>query len=77
MRVSQSQPMQDGTSGLSDARQQMLIEVLPPVLVLHLDRFRYDAAASGITKIGKSIRFESDLEVPLGTNFHLSRGSRC
>ena len=76
MRVSQSWPMQDGTSGLSDVSQQMLISVLPPVLVLHLNRFRYDAAASGIMKIGKSIRFESDLQVPLGTNFRFSRGSR-
>ena len=57
----QSQSMQDGTSGLSDASQQMLIEVLPPVLIIHLNRFRYDAAASSMTKIGKSIRFESDL----------------
>jgi hypothetical protein len=73
----QSQSMQDGTSGLSDASQRMLIEVLPPVLVLHLNRFRFDAAASVITKIGKSIRFESDLQVPLGTIFHFSRGSRC
>jgi hypothetical protein len=69
MHVFQSQSMQDGTSGLSDARQQMLIEVLPPVLVLHLNRFRYDAAASGITKIGKSIRFESKLEIPPSTIF--------
>ena len=69
MHVSQSQSMQDGTSGLSDASQQMLIEVLPPVLVLHLNRFRYDAAAGNTTKIGKSIRFESELEILPSTIF--------
>jgi hypothetical protein len=71
MRVSQSQSMQDGRSGSSDASQQMLIEALPPILVLHLKRFRYDddAAAGGITKIGKFIRFGPDLEIPLGTIF--------
>ncbi len=47
----------------------MLIEALPPVLVLHLNRVRYDAAAGGITKIKKSIRFGPDLEIPLGTIF--------
>ena len=47
----------------------MLIEVLPPVLVLHINRVRYDPAAGGIRKIGKSIRFGPDLEIPLGTIF--------
>ena len=60
--------MQDASpSGLSDASQQMLISALPPVLVLHLKRFQYDAVAGGITKIGKSARFEPELEIPLGT----------
>ena len=76
MRASQSQSMQDGPSGLSDASQRILIEALPLVLVLHLNRVRYDATAGGIMKIGKSIRFGPDLEIPLGTIFHLSRGSR-
>ncbi|KAI0280027.1 hypothetical protein BGY98DRAFT_1185711 [Russula aff. rugulosa BPL654] len=40
----------------------MLVSALPPVLVLNLRRFRYDAAAGGITKI---IQFEPDLEIPL------------
>ena len=41
LRVSQSQSMQDGASGSSgsDVSQQMLIEALPPVLVLHLKCF--------------------------------------
>jgi ubiquitin carboxyl-terminal hydrolase 10 len=54
-------------SGFGNASQQVLIEVLPPVLVLHLNRVRYDAAAGGITKIGKFIQFAPELEIPLGT----------
>ena len=69
--------MQDGLSGFSYARQQMLISALLPVLVLNLKRYRCDATAGGIMKIGKSIRFEPDLEIPLSTIFHLFRGSRA
>ena len=61
--------MQVGTSGLSNASQQVLIEALPPVLVLHLDRVRYDATAGGIMKIGKFIQLAPELEIPLGTIF--------
>jgi hypothetical protein len=61
--------MQDGPSGLSDVSQQILVEVLPPVLVLHLNRVRYDATAGGLMKIGKSIQFGPELEIPLGTVF--------
>jgi ubiquitin carboxyl-terminal hydrolase 10 len=43
------------------------IEALPPVLVLHLKRFLYDATADGIVKISKPIRFAPELEIPLGT----------
>ncbi|KAI0280025.1 hypothetical protein BGY98DRAFT_377067 [Russula aff. rugulosa BPL654] len=56
--------MQASTSDLGNTSQQVLIEALPPVLVLHLNRVRYDAAAGGVTKIGKSIRFGPDLEIP-------------
>jgi ubiquitin carboxyl-terminal hydrolase 10 len=69
MHVSQSQFMQDGPSGLSDASQQMLIEALPPVLVLHLKRFRYDVASDGVIKTSKPIQFSSGLEIPFGTIF--------
>ena len=69
MRVSQSQFMQDGPSGLSDVSQQMLIEALPRVLVLHINRVRYDANAGSLMKIGKSIQFAPELEIPLGTVF--------
>ncbi|KAI0267937.1 hypothetical protein BGY98DRAFT_925384, partial [Russula aff. rugulosa BPL654] len=63
-----SQPQsgeQVSESGLGNAIQQVLIEALPPVLVLHLNRVRYDAAAGGITKIGKFIQFGPELEIPL------------
>jgi ubiquitin carboxyl-terminal hydrolase 10 len=41
-------------------------EALPPVLVLHLERFLFDAAADGINKIDKRIQFTPELEIPLG-----------
>jgi hypothetical protein len=68
--------VQISASGLGNASQQVLIEALPPVLVLHLNRVRYDAAAGGITKIGKSIQFAPELEIPLGTIFTFNCGSR-
>ena len=68
-RISHSPSVQISASGLGNASQQILIEALPPVLVLHLNRVRYDAAAGGITKIGKSIQIAPELEIPLGTVF--------
>jgi ubiquitin carboxyl-terminal hydrolase 10 len=56
-----------GASGLGNASQRVLIEALPPVLVPHLNRVRYGAAAGGITKIGKAIRSGPELEISLGT----------
>jgi ubiquitin carboxyl-terminal hydrolase 10 len=69
MRVSQPQSVEDGPSGFADASQQMLIEALPPVLVLHLKRFQYDAAAGGVIKIGKAVQFSSEIEIPFGMPF--------
>ena len=66
MRISQPQV---SASGLDNASPQVLIEVLPPVLILHLNRVRYDVAAGGIKKIGKSIQLAPELEIPLGTIF--------
>ena len=60
---------QVGASGLDDASQQVLIEALPPVLVLHLNRVRYDVAAGCIKKIGRSIQLAPELEIPHGTIF--------
>ena len=47
----------------------MLIEALPPVLVLHLKRFLYDMAADRIAKINKPVQFAPELDIPLGTKF--------
>jgi ubiquitin carboxyl-terminal hydrolase 10 len=58
-----------GQSSSSKASQQVLLEVLPPILVLHLERFLYDVAADGIVKIGKPVQFAPGLEIPLGTMF--------
>jgi hypothetical protein len=57
--------VQVSASGLGNASQQVLIEVLPPVLVLHLNRVGYDTAAGGIMKIRRSIQFGPELEIPL------------
>ncbi|KAF8466268.1 hypothetical protein DFH94DRAFT_639384 [Russula ochroleuca] len=43
----------------------MHIEVLPPILVLHLKRFLYDAAVDDIVKISKPVQFVPELEFPL------------
>ena len=59
-------PVQLGPSGVGEGSQQVLIETLPPVLVLHLKRFLYDADADGIVKISKPVRFAPELEIPLG-----------
>ena len=61
--------MQVGQSGSSDVRQQVLLEALPPVLVLHLERFLYDAATDGTNKTSKPVRFAMELEIPPGTIF--------
>ena len=59
--------MQVSASGLGNASRQVLIEVLPPVLVLHLNRVGHDTAAGGIMKIRRSIQFGPELEIPLST----------
>jgi len=63
--ISQLQPVQVGLSCSSGASKQVQIEALPPVLVLHLERFLYDAAANGIVKISKPIQFAPELEISL------------
>jgi ubiquitin carboxyl-terminal hydrolase 10 len=68
-RISHLQPVQSVRLASSEASQQVLIEALPPVLVLHLKRFLYDAAADGIVKISKPVQFAPELEIPLGTIF--------
>ncbi|KAJ7114670.1 hypothetical protein C8R43DRAFT_902953 [Mycena crocata] len=46
-----------------DASQQVLIDALPPVLVLHVKRFCYDAVAGGVIKIGKQVTFGPELDI--------------
>ena len=65
-RISHLQPVQFGPSGCNVASQQVHIEALPPVLVLHLKRFLYDATADSIVKISKPVKFMPELEIPPG-----------
>ena len=64
--------MQVGQSGSSETSQQVLLEALPPVLVLHLERFLYDVAADSIKNINKPVQFAPELEIPPGTIFLMS-----
>ncbi|KAH9987597.1 hypothetical protein BJV77DRAFT_774473 [Russula vinacea] len=59
-----SQPVQVGQSNSSEANQRVQIEALPPILILHLERFLYDTVADGTNKISKPIRFPPELEIP-------------
>jgi ubiquitin carboxyl-terminal hydrolase 10 len=70
-RISHLQHVQPGPSGFSVASQQVFIEVLPPILVLHLKRFLYDAAADSTVKINKPVQFAPELEIPVGMIFSL------
>jgi ubiquitin carboxyl-terminal hydrolase 10 len=65
--VSRRRPVQVGQPSSSEASQQVLLEALPPVLVLHLERFLYDEAADGVVKIGKPVQIAPGLEISLGT----------
>ena len=56
-------------SNSSDANQQVDLEALPSILVLHLERFFHDAATDGVNKISKFVQFAPELEIPLGTIF--------
>ena len=62
-------PVQLGPSGPSEACQQVLVEKLPPVLVLHLKRFLYDVTTDAIVKIKKHVQFAPELEIPPGAIF--------
>jgi hypothetical protein len=64
--------LQVGQSSSLEASQQLQIEALPPVLVLQLERFLYDATTDGIVKIRKPIRLAPELEISLGMIFFVS-----
>ena len=49
----------------TEATKQMLIESLPPVLILHVKRIMYDPV-SGIGKNGKEVTFGPELEIRNG-----------
>jgi ubiquitin carboxyl-terminal hydrolase 10 len=61
--------VQVGQYSSSEASQQVLLEALPAVLVLHLKRFLYDAEADVLVKISKPVKFAPELEIPIGTIF--------
>lgn len=46
------------------ATKQIFVETLPPVLILHLKRFEYDANAHGTVKIWKKIGYPLELDMP-------------
>lgn len=46
-----------------DASQQVHIESLPPILILHLKRFLYDAKKGGVAKVGKQVAFTPELDI--------------
>lgn len=54
-----------GTVLQVDATQRMLLEELPPVLVLHLKWFTYDKNG-GLQKCIKQVDFDIDLEIGKG-----------
>lgn len=49
-----------------EASQQVLIDALPQILVLHMKRFCYDTDVGGVVKVGKQVRFGAELEVGAG-----------
>ena len=46
------------------ATKQVFIESLPPVLILHLKRFQFDAEGHDTVKIWKKIGYPLELEIP-------------
>ncbi|KAJ7827322.1 hypothetical protein B0H14DRAFT_3088382 [Mycena olivaceomarginata] len=59
--VQMSHPSRPGI--VVDASQQILIDALPPILILHVKRFCYDTAVGGVVKVGKRVVFGPELEV--------------
>ncbi|KAF9267621.1 cysteine proteinase [Marasmius fiardii PR-910] len=57
--IQRSHPTLPGST--IDASQQVLIESLPPVLVVHLKRFCYDINVGGVMKVGKQVTFQDEL----------------
>lgn len=68
--ISQPQPVQISIptrpGAILDATQQVLIEALPPVLILHMKRFLYDTNVRDVVKLGKQVSFSPELEISPG-----------
>ncbi|KAF8896824.1 hypothetical protein CPB85DRAFT_1418719 [Mucidula mucida] len=62
--ISDPQTIQRG-GGMGDASQQMLVEALPAILILHVKRFHFDTTVGDVVKVGKQIVFGPELEIPL------------
>ncbi|KAJ3570230.1 hypothetical protein NP233_g4540 [Leucocoprinus birnbaumii] len=58
-----------------DASQRVLIDSLPPVLVLHVKRFCYDTTVGGVVKVMKQVRFDPELEI--GSDMMAPSGKRA
>ncbi|THU79480.1 cysteine proteinase [Dendrothele bispora CBS 962.96] len=62
-----------------EASQQVLIDSLPSILVIHLKRFCYDVQVGGVVKVGKRVSFGeevvigSDVMSPLAKKPHNAR----
>lgn len=65
--ISHPQPVQmtHPTRGTVEANQQVLVDALPPVLVLHMKRFCYDKDVGGVVKVSKQVSFGPELEIPM------------
>ncbi|EDR03249.1 uncharacterized protein LACBIDRAFT_307470 [Laccaria bicolor S238N-H82] len=65
--ISHPQPVQvthPSQPGITiDATQQVLIDALPPILILHIKRFCYDTTVGGVVKVGKQVLFGPELEI--------------
>lgn len=46
------------------ATKQVFIDSLPPVLILHLKRFQFDAEGNGTVKVWKKVGYPLELEIP-------------
>ena len=49
-----------------ESSQQVLVDFLPQILVLHLKRFLYDTAAKDVRKVHKQVSYGPELEIPSG-----------
>lgn len=52
------------TRQVVEATRIMSLEELPPVLILQMKRFVYDATTGGVQKLMKPVQFTVDLEIP-------------